>query len=63
MLAKFSHSNVAAFLVFVLLVWVAVDMGIILAGLAPNIPPVLRTIMNPNGLTTTTTAKLDSYAA
>ncbi len=42
-----ARSRVAAFLLFIVLVWIAVDLGKLLAGLAP-LPEHVRTLMDPN---------------
>lgn len=42
-------SRTFAFVLFILLVWVAVDLGLVLAGVVPGIPGPLRTLMAPSG--------------
>ena len=43
-------SRTFAFILFILLVWVAVDLGLVLAGVAPSwVPSPVRTLMAPSG--------------
>ena len=42
-------SRTFAFVLFIILVWVAVDLGLVVAGVVPGIPGPLRTLMAPSG--------------
>lgn len=42
-------SRTFAFVLFIVLVWVAVDLGLVLAGVVPGIPGPVRTLMAPGG--------------
>lgn len=42
-------SRTFAFVLFIVLVWVAVDLGLVLAGVVPGLPAPLRTLMAPGG--------------
>lgn len=42
-------SRTFAFILFVVLVWVAVDLGRLINGVTPGIPAPVRTLIDPNG--------------
>ena len=42
-------SRTFAFVLFIVLVWVAVDLGLVLAGVVPGMPAPLRTLIAPGG--------------
>lgn len=42
-------SRTFAFVLFIVLVWVAVDLGLVLAGVVPGLPSPVRTLMAPGG--------------
>lgn len=44
-----ASSRVFAFLLFIVLVWIAVDVGKILPVLVPGIPAPAKAIIDPNG--------------
>lgn len=44
---KLSESHLVAFALFIVLVWVAVCLGVLLAGLVPGLPNGVRGVMNP----------------
>lgn len=42
-------SRTFAFVLFIVLVWVAVDLGLVIAGVVPGIPAQVRTLIAPAG--------------
>lgn len=47
MLGKLSEHTLFRLLVFIVLVWLAVDLGIALPKLLPQMPLVIQKLMNP----------------
>ena len=50
-------SRTFAFVLFIVLVWVAVDLGLVIAGVVPGIPAQLRTLIAPAGAATSAQAE------
>ncbi len=46
-------SRTFAFILFIVLVWVAVDLGLVVAGVVPGTPAPLRTLIAPAGAAAT----------
>lgn len=50
-------SRTFAFVLFIVLVWVAVDLGLVIAGVVPGIPAQVRTLIAPAGWATAAQAE------
>jgi len=43
-----TSSKVFAFVLFVVLVWIAVDLGLVISGVTPGLPGSIRTLIAPS---------------
>ena len=53
-----TQSKLFAFLFFVIVVWIAVDLGYVLVGVAPQLPAQLKTLMAPGSAAADSTTSL-----